>query len=236
MQIIPIHTPRLNLNENLNDHLVEALFTSELSLLENDILVISSKIVSFAEGRVVEVKNNIEFEELVKRESEKYFKGSVVDLSYKFGLWIANAGIDKSNVESGKVVLWPINPQESADTIRSFLVKHFRLKNLGVILVDSICQPGRRGVTGAALAYSGIIGVTDERGKKDLYGNTLKITKANKADMISAAANLLMGEANEAIPYCIVRQVEIEFLGKKVDSIAELSMPLEDCIFNAIYK
>jgi coenzyme F420-0:L-glutamate ligase len=236
MQIIPIHTPRLNPNENLIDHLVEALSTSGLTLLENDILVVSSKIVSITEGRVIEVKNDQEFEELVKRESEKYFKGSVVDLTYKFGLWIANAGIDKSNVEEGKVVLWPSNPQASADVIRNDLVKHFRLKNLGVILVDSICQPGRMGVTGAALAYAGIIGVTDERGKKDLYGNTLKITKANKADMISAAANLLMGEADEAIPYCLVREVEIEFTDEKVDSIAELSMPLEDCIFNAIYK
>ena len=185
--------------------------------------------VSFAENRLDSVEN---FERLVEEESEKLVKGKVVDLSKKYGIWIANAGIDKSNVPLGQIVLWPKNPQKSADDLRA----RFDFENFGVIITDSVCQPGRQGVTGACITYSGFVGVEDARGTEDLFGNKLQITTVAKADMLSASANLLMGEAAECVPFVVVRQAPVKFTSEMVDSIEEQSIAEEDCIFKPMFK
>lgn len=236
MKVEVLKTNIVNPGDNLLENFCQALVTNGVKLSEQSIVVVSSKVFSYAENRLVKVKDEAKFVELVKKEAEKYYAGDVVDLTYKHGLFVANAGIDKSNVPEGSVILWPEDCQKSVDEFRNKLCAMFSLKNLGVIMIDSICLPGRMGVTGAAIAYSGIKGVTDERGKNDIYGNPLRITKVNKADAIASASNLLMGESNELSPYCFVTELEIEFTDQPVDSIRELSMPLADCIFNSVYK
>jgi F420-0:gamma-glutamyl ligase len=236
MHIIPIKTNLVNPEDNLAENFLAAVVSAGISITEKSIIVVSSKVFSYAENRILEVSNDEEFQRIVEREAEMYYSGKVVDLTYKQGLFVANAGIDKSNIPAGKIILWPENPQKSVDEFRLILMQKLNLKELGVIMIDSICLPGRNGVTGAAMAYSGIVAVTDERGKADIYGNPLRITKVNKADAISAAANLLMGESNEMIPYCLVSDLEIEFTSDSIDSVKELAIPLEDCIFNAVYK
>jgi coenzyme F420-0:L-glutamate ligase len=236
MNIKPIVTKIVRPDDNLVANFLDALTSTNTQLQEETVIVVSSKVFSYAENRIVKISNDSEFEELVKKESEIFYGGTVVDLTFKNGLFVANAGIDKSNVPTGSVILWPEDCQKSIDDFRLKLCEMFSLKNLGVIMIDSICLPGRTGVTGAAICYSGIKAVTDERGKNDIYGNPLRITKVNKADAIASAANLLMGEADELTPYCLVTELAIEFSDEKVDSIAELSMPLEECIFNSVYK
>lgn len=236
MKIIPIKTNLVNPGDNLVENFLEAVERAEVKIGERSIVVVSSKVFSYAENRILDVSDEDEFKKIVSDEAEIYYAGNVVDLTYKQGLFVANSGIDKSNIPAGKIILWPENPQKTADEFRINLMQKLGLKELGVIMIDSVCLPGRNGVTGAAMVYSGIIGVTDERGKEDIYGNPLRITKVNKADAIAAGANLLMGESNEMIPYCLVNDVEIEFSDEKIDSISELAIPLEDCIFNAVYK
>jgi F420-0:gamma-glutamyl ligase len=236
MKIEVLKTKIVNPGDDLIQNFCAAMTSGQVSLSENMVVVVSSKVFSYAENRIMPIENDSEFKKLVKGEAEKYYAGGVVDLTYKHGLYVANAGIDKSNVPNGQVVLWPKDCQKSVDEFRLKLCELFSLKNLGVIMIDSICMPGRMGVTGAAIAYSGIVGVTDERGKNDIYGNPLRITKVNKADAIAASANLLMGESDELTPYCLVSDLDIEFTDDRVDSISELSMPLEDCIFNSVYK
>lgn len=225
MQLIPIKTRVIEPNDNLMEVLKETGF----KFADDDILVVSSKVVSFAEGRLDVVEN---FEKRVQEESEKLVKGQVVDLSKKFGIWIANAGIDKSNVPYGQIVLWPADPQKSADDLRS----SFNFKNFGIIITDSVCQPGRQGVTGACITYSGFVGVEDARGNEDLFGNQLQITTVAKADMLAASANLLMGEADECIPFVVVRDAPVKFSSNKIDSIAEQSIAEEDCIFKPLFR
>jgi F420-0:gamma-glutamyl ligase len=236
MKVKAIKTSIVNVGDDLVKNFCNALVLADFNLSENLVVVVSSKVFSYAENRIIPIENESEFKKLVKGEAEKYYPGGVVDLTYKHGLFVANAGIDKSNVPNGQVVLWPKDCQKSVDEFRLKLCELFSLKNLGVIMIDSICLPGRMGVTGATIAYSGIVGVTDERGKNDIYGNPLRITKVNKADAIAASANLLMGESNELTPYCLVSDLEIDFTDARVDSISELSMPLDECIFNSVYK
>jgi coenzyme F420-0:L-glutamate ligase/coenzyme F420-1:gamma-L-glutamate ligase len=236
MIITSVATSLVNPGDNLAENFYKALNLAGLSIGENSIIVVSSKVFSYSENRIVEIENDAEFKKIVMAESEKYYPGEVVDLSYKHGLFVANAGIDRSNVPAGQAILWPADPQKSCDEFRLELMNKFGLKNLGVIMIDSICYPGRMGVNGGAICYSGIVGVTDERGKLDIFGNPLRITKVNKADAVASASNLLMGEAAEIVPYCIVSELDIEFTDAKFDSIKELSMPLNECIFNSVYK
>lgn len=229
MQLVPIRSKIIR----ADDDLVAALLDADLKLKEKDILVVSSKVVSMAEGRVAPAE---EFDELVRAEAEKHVEGKIVDLTKKFGIWIANSGIDKSNVPAGQIVLWPEDPQKSADELWARLKEEFGLENLGILIVDSICQPGRQGVTAACLAYRGFVGVEDARGEQDLFGNELQITTIAKADQIAAAANLIMGEAAEATPFVLVREAPVQFSSLQVDSVGEQSIPDEDCIFKPLFK
>jgi coenzyme F420-0:L-glutamate ligase len=225
VQLVPIKTRIIE----PGDDLIAVLEETGFEFKDGDVLVVSSKVVSFAENRLASADK---FEELVALESEKLVKGEVVDLSKKYGIWIANAGIDKSNVPAGQIVLWPADPQKSADELRD----RFDFENFGVIITDSVCQPGRQGVTGACITYSGFVGVEDARGSEDLFGNKLQITTVAKADMVSAAANLLMGEADECVPFVVVRNAPVKFSSEKVDSIAEQSIAEQDCIFKPMFK
>lgn len=203
------------------------------NLVDGDVLVISSKIFSYCEGRIEEDER---LSVRVREEADEYHCGEVVDLTRKCGIWVANAGIDRSNVESGKMVLWPVDPQRSVDELRDKLVAKFGLEHLGVMMIDSVCSPGRKGVIGACIAYSGFVGVKSQIGDKDIFGNELKITNVAVSDSLATAANLVMGEANEMVPIVIARGFDVEFSNDKIDSISEQSLNKSDCIFNPLFK
>jgi coenzyme F420-0:L-glutamate ligase len=228
MEIIPIKADLIK----EKDSVFEAFLKTGFCLQENDILVIASKVFAYEEGRLASLD---EFTELIKSEAEEYYEGKDVALTRKKGLWVANSGIDKSNAPEGKIVLWPKDPQKSVNDIYAALKAQFELTNLGVMMIDSVCAPGRRGTIGACIALSGFQGVSDERGKQDLYGRPLQITQIAKADSIASAANLVMGESSESTPFAVVRNAPVDFRSEKVDSISELSIDRKDCIFNPIY-
>ncbi|MFC1750338.1 coenzyme F420-0:L-glutamate ligase [Pseudomonadota bacterium] len=204
-------------------------------LKDGDVLVITSKVVALTQGKIVEIKSEKEFEKVVKREADRVYGGKVATLTLKDGIFIPWAGVDRSNIQKGKAVLWPDNPYKVAADLQKTLKKKFGLKKLGIIISDSICAPLRKGVTAVALGYAGFKGVEDERASKDLFGNKLKVTQKAVADMLAVAVNLEMGEGNEATPFVIVREAPVTFTNRAAKS-GDLLIDRKDCLFNPLYS
>lgn len=218
MTYVPIVSPRKKSAFNLGD-LVDELVGPRLQ--DGDVLVISSKFVAISEGRVVELKTVVpsrqaeeasrelsipaELAELVIRESDEIIGGvSGFMLALKEGLLTPNAGIDKSNIEHGKVVLYPKNPLDSAASLAEEM-RFRRGVDIGVVISDSRLMPTRKGTVGVALAAVGIAALVDLRGKPDLFGNVLRVTSQAIADDLCSGAQVVMGEANESTPIVLVR-------------------------------
>ncbi|HUI24089.1 MAG TPA: coenzyme F420-0:L-glutamate ligase [Nitrososphaerales archaeon] len=216
-------------------------------LMDGDVLVISSKFVAVSEGRVVRldsvrasrrakqlaVGNRMDERicELVLRESDGVVGGIPgFVLASKDGLLTPNAGIDKSNVRHGSVVLYPRRPELSAWRIREAL-KFSRGVSVGVVVCDSRLSPTRRGTTGVAVASSGVEAVLDMRGRKDLFGNVLKVTSQSVADDLSSAAEILMGESDEATPMVLVRGLSRRLLRSTEYGGKRFSIPMDECVY-----
>jgi coenzyme F420-0:L-glutamate ligase / coenzyme F420-1:gamma-L-glutamate ligase len=190
-------------------------------LRDGDIIVVSSKFVAVAEGRVVALDSVVptssalalakrwempaELCELIVRESDGIVGGVAgFILTLKEGLLTPNAGIDKSNIEHGRVVLYPEDPVDSAVALADAL-RFRRGVSVGVVVADSRLMPTRKGTVGVALAAAGIDAIVDLRGKPDLFGNVLRVTSQAIADDLCSGAQIVMGEADEATPMVLVR-------------------------------
>ncbi len=220
--------PLIRQGDDLADIILSALAASKISLEADDILVLGQKIVSKAEGRMVnlaqvlpgdearllaaKVDKDPRLVELMLRESRAVLRtrpGTVI-VEHKLGFICANAGIDHSNVagagtaQEEYVLLLPEDPDRSAGLLRRKL-EAISGKRLGVMIIDSHGRAWRIGTVGMCIGLSGIPSVVDERGWKDLFGYTLRITIVGVADELAAAASLLMGQAAEATPVVHVR-------------------------------
>ena len=190
-------------------------------LRDGDVLVVSSKFIAMSEGRVIRLEGvkatakakalGVEYHmdsklcELVLRESDCVIGGLPgFLLASKEGLLTPNAGIDKSNVRHGAVILYPRKADVAAHMIREALM-FSRGVSVGVVVCDSRLSPTRKGTTGVAIGASGIDAVRDMRGRRDLFGNVLKVTSQAIADDLSSAAEVLMGESDESTPIVLVR-------------------------------
>lgn len=216
-------------------------------LRDGDVLVLSSKFVAVSEGRVVRLSSvlpgkkarelaskyrmNPRLCELVVRESDEILGGVPgFILASKDGLLTPNAGIDKSNVRYGAVVLYPRRPELSAWRLREAL-RFSRGVTVGVVVCDSRLSPTRRGTTGVAVAASGIEAVLDMRGRADLFGNVLKVTAQGIADDLSSAAEVLMGESDESTPVVLVRGLDRGLLREAEYGARRFSIPMDDCVY-----
>ena len=237
-----MRTPRKSGSFNLGD-LVDRIVGAELKT--GDILVISSKFIAVSEGRVVELSTVVPGEEalceskrlsippelceLVIRESDDVIGGvSGFMLTLIEGLLTPNAGIDKSNVEHGSVVLYPRRPLESAAGV----VDEMRFRrgvDIGVIVSDSRLMPTRKGTVGVALAAAGMEAIVDLRGKPDLFGNVLKVTSQAIADDLCSGAQVVMGEANESIPIVLVRGLSAN-VGRRY-GMSSFAVDPEQCVY-----
>ncbi|MBA7502544.1 Bifunctional F420 biosynthesis protein FbiB [subsurface metagenome] len=199
-------------------------------LRDEDIIVISSKVVATVQGRVRELARvrpsarakkiaaksgqDPEFVELVLREA-----GSVLNISknviltLKSGVICANAGVDNSNVPPGHVVLMPTNPNRVARELQRAIEQRTNAR-VGVIITDSNVKPLRLGTVGQAIGVTGLEPVVDCRGQHDLYGKPLRITFRALADQLATAAQAVMGEAAEGVPVVVVRGAGVEFVEK----------------------
>jgi F420-0:gamma-glutamyl ligase len=201
------------------------LTTSELldesinELKENSVIAITSKVVGICEGRVVPI-GQADKDELVRQEAEYYLPKSASQYNYSFtithGTLIPVAGIDESNGD-GNYILWPEDPQASANQIHAYLQEKFGVKNLGVIITDSTARPLHYGTEGVCIAFSGFATMNDYRGKPDLFGRPFKVSISNVADALASAAVLVMGEGTEQTPIAIVE--DIPFVTIKEDDL-----------------
>jgi coenzyme F420-0:L-glutamate ligase len=245
MIVIPIRSKRINKNEDILEIFASSLKKNKLKT--GDIVVFASKIVSLWQGRVVKLSSikpskkakkiakkysmEPEFAELVLREADHIFGGvKKALLTIKNNIFIANAGIDKSNAPDGYAILWPEKPFETADFLRRKIEEKFDVK-IGLIIVDSHCTPLRLGTSGIALSFSGFEPVSDERGKKDIFGKKLKITYKNIADSLATSASFVMGESNEKTPFVIIRDSGVKIKENK----KTISIKPKKCIFSPIY-
>ena len=216
-------------------------------LRDGDVLVLSSKFVAISEGRVVKLRGvragdqarrlasayrmDPRLCELVVRESDMVLGGIPgFLLTIKGGLLTPNAGIDKSNVEHGTVVLYPRRPEESAKTLREAL-RYSPGVSVGVIICDSRLSPTRRGTTGVAIAASGVEAILDMRGRRDLFGNVLRVTSQGVADDLSSAAEVLMGESDEGIPMVLIRGVKRSILRNVEYPSSRFAIPAEEDVY-----
>lgn len=180
-------------------------------LEDGDVVVVTHKVVSKAEGAVVELPSDEPdaHRALVESEAADIIRrrGDLVIARTKHGFICANAGVDRSNVEAGWAVLLPEDPDRSAHRLRQRLERRFGV-SVAVVVSDTFGRPWRRGLVDVAIGISGLAAVDDHRGRVDTHGNELVVTEVAVADEIAAAADLVMGKA-AGIPAAIVRGVEI---------------------------
>jgi coenzyme F420-0:L-glutamate ligase/coenzyme F420-1:gamma-L-glutamate ligase len=206
------------------------LIADRTSLQVGDVVVVTQKVVSKAEGRLVEVDRDdpLSHKPLVERESVRVLRrrGDLVISETSHGFVCANAGVDLSNVEQGWAALLPLDPDRSARRIRDGLRARTGLE-VGVVVSDTFGRAWRRGVTDVAIGCAGVAGVVDLRGTTDSYGRELQVTEVALADEIAAAADLVMGKAR-GVPVAVVRGVDASWLrdGSVADEIVR--HPSED--------
>ncbi len=231
---------------DLFDTIVDAIKNSEISIEDGDVLVISSKFVSNAQGRLLALDTvrtssqslllskkyrlKPEFAEVVIRESDEILGGiSGFVISTSDNILAPNAGIDKSNAKEGKIILYPYEPYLLAEQIRrKFFLKFF--VHIGVIIVDSRLMPARVGTSGVAIACAGIEPVLDMRSQKDLDGNSLKVTFQAVVDNLASIANHEMGEASESKPIAIVRDSGAKLTDRKIKP-KEVAISHDQCVY-----
>jgi coenzyme F420-0:L-glutamate ligase / coenzyme F420-1:gamma-L-glutamate ligase len=219
---IPMVRPR----DDLAGLLILACEQNALMPADGDIFVVAQKIVSKAEGRYVDlaqvqvspraqrlarrVNKDPRLVEAILGESRRVVRQrpGVLIVEHRLGFTMANAGIDRSNVDphagTEPVLLLPRDPDQSAAMLLSRLVAHFH-KSLAVIISDSWGRAWRHGTVGVALGVAGLPALLDLRGRSDLFGHELRVTQVGFADEIASAASLLMGQADEARPAVLVR-------------------------------
>jgi coenzyme F420-0:L-glutamate ligase / coenzyme F420-1:gamma-L-glutamate ligase len=170
-------------------------------LCDGDILVITSKIVSKAEGRVITASRD----DAIKAETARVVarRGPTTIAQTRHGFVLAAAGVDASNTAPGTVVLLPEDPDESARRLRKALRARLGL-TVGLVITDTMGRPWRTGQTDTAIGAAGVLLVRDHRGEPDAFGNTLEVTIAAVADEIAAAGDLVKGKALQ-LPVAVVR-------------------------------
>ncbi|MDP3881124.1 MAG: coenzyme F420-0:L-glutamate ligase [bacterium] len=214
------------------ENLPAFVFEHVKKLKEGSILVITSKIVALAQGRVAKIENLRTKDELIKKESEVAIPTKYVWLTVKDGMVMSSAGIDESNAKDGTLILLPKNSYKVAAGLRTALMKMFQLKNLGLLITDSRTAPFRSGVTGVAMGYAGFKGLKSYVGKKDLFGRKFKFSRTNVADNLASAAVLVMGEGNESKPLAVIENCPVVFSEKvfknelRIDPMVDMYAPL----------
>lgn len=240
--------PDVRPGDDLPTLMLEALKDEGSPAVEQgDIFVVSSKVISKAEDRFVNLASvqvspeartlaqqtgrDPRILQLVLEESNAVLRATpaAVIVEHRLGFVCANAGIDHSNVRPGEnwVLLLPADPSASAARLRQELERALGLR-LGVMVIDSHGRAWRLGTVGITIGLSGLPGLVDLRGRPDLYGYHLQITEVGAADELAAGASLLMGQANEATPVVIARGFPYDL---REGSLSELLRPREQDLF-----
>jgi coenzyme F420-0:L-glutamate ligase/coenzyme F420-1:gamma-L-glutamate ligase len=205
------------------DDLADLIIAADTPVLDGDCLVITQKVVSKAENRLVDIDPDdpLSHKPLVERESVRVLRrrGELIISQTHHGFVCANAGIDLSNVERGQAALLPVDSDRSARGIKDRLMARAGL-DVAIIVSDTFGRPWRRGVTDVAIGCAGIGAIVDLRGTTDALGRELMVTEVGVVDEIASAADLVMGKS-EGIAVAIVRGLPSQWFrpGSVVDEI-----------------
>ncbi len=246
-----IGVPLIQPGDDLAAIFLRGMDQTGVKLQDGDILVLAQKIVSKAEGRLVDlrqvspsieaqelaarVQKDARFVELVLRESRSVLRtrpGTLI-VEHRHGYVCANAGIDHSNVtgpngSAGEwVLLLPEDPDGTARQLRERM-ERITGRKVGILIIDSHGRAWRMGVVGAAIGMAGVPGLVDMRGESDLFGTRLQVTQVAAADELAAAASLMMGQAAEARPVIHVRGFPYPL---RDSGLPELIRPKEQDLF-----
>ncbi len=218
--------PRINPGDDLVELILKAVNKTGIDLVNGDIIVIASKIVSKADGRLVKAadvkvskgareiaeKNGFDpvHVELALQESVEIIRSDSVLITETHSGLICNfSGVDKSNAPEGEYVLLPENPDESAERIHRGLANETGL-GLAVVISDTQGRPWRKGSINLAVGCAGINAFKYNKGKRDLHGRVLKRSTICQIDELACLAEPLMGQANDKIPVVIIRGYQFE--------------------------
>ena len=209
--IFPIkNLPEFEPKHDLSNELIKSFKNNNLVLEDKDVIVITQKIVSKAENRLI--KNDHEsIEKLIQQESIEILRkrGDTVIARTKHGFICANAGIDKSNIEKGSVLLLPEDPDRTSRDIRK-KIEHITNKKISIIISDTFGRAWRKGQTNVAIGSSGIEPLESYIGERDAFDNELFATEIAIIDELAGAAELVMKKSDN-IPVAIVRGVNYKF-------------------------
>lgn len=227
IQIIPVGVSTdVRAHEDLDVIILDAIGEKRIEILDGDVLVVAHKIVSKAEGRLVNLASvrpsreavkmarkhgkDARVMELILRESTHVLRAQngIIVSETKHGLVCANAGVDQSNVQGDVAVLLPVDPDKSARRLEDNIKKKTG-KEIAVIITDTFGRPFRNGQTNVAIGVAGINPIRSYIGSHDMYGRKLRVSEIAIADEIASAAELVMGKA-EGVPTAIIRGFRFE--------------------------
>jgi coenzyme F420-0:L-glutamate ligase/coenzyme F420-1:gamma-L-glutamate ligase len=200
-------------------------------LLDGDVLVVTQKVVSKAEGRLVAVDPDdpLSHKALVEQEAVRVLRrrGDLVITETSHGFVCANSGVDLSNVERGQAALLPLDSDRSARRIRDIVRARLGV-TVGVIVSDTFGRPWRKGLTDVAIGVAGIAAVVDLRGTPDALGRTMQVTEVAAADELASAAEMVMGKTS-GLPVAVVRGVDPTWL--RESAVGELVRDTQEDLF-----
>jgi len=247
-EVFGLSTGIITEGDSITDRVIAAAEHVCRGFKDGDILVLAETAVATAEGNVITLSAIVPSAqakvlgekyqmdprtvEVVIRESDSIVGGiRGFLLCMKGGTLLPNAGVDASNAPPGCVTPLPKNPDLSAITIKDSIRKKTGAE-VGVIIADSRTHAMRLGCSGVAIGSAGITAVIDDRGRSDLFGRRLEVTKRAVADNIASAAELVMGEADECIPAAIIRG-----LGMPIgDQVGIETIDAEECLFMGVFR
>jgi coenzyme F420-0:L-glutamate ligase/coenzyme F420-1:gamma-L-glutamate ligase len=208
--LIPVHgLPAVRPGDELADMIV-----ARVDLVDGDVVVVTQKVVSKAEGRLVAVdpEDPLSHKPIVLAEAVRVLRrrGELLMTETRHGFVCANAGVDLSNVEKGWAALLPVDPDRSARHIRDAIAARTGVR-VGVLVSDTFGRTWRRGVTDVAIGSAGVAAVVDLRGSTDALGRELAVTEVCVADELASAAELVMGK-DRSVPVAVVRGVDPSWL------------------------
>ena len=227
LRLLPVH----GIGEVVpGDVLAEVILAADPGLADGDVVIVTQKVVSKAEGRLVDVDPDdpLDHKRLVLDEARRVLRrrGDLLITETQHGFVCANSGIDLSNVAIGKAALLPLDSDRSARRIRDGLRARAGVE-VGVIISDTFGRAWRKGLTDIALGTAGIAAVVDLRGTIDAQGRELQVTEVCVADELAGAAELVMGKA-DGVPVAIVRGVDPAWLRESSVAAEIVRDPAED--------
>lgn len=230
--LIPVHgVPEVHPGDVLATLFADAADAQGTPVQDGDCLVVTQKVVSKAEDRLVPIDpdDRAARRALVEQESVRILRrrGDLIISETRHGWVCANAGIDLSNVEHGHAALLPVDSDRSAKRIRDAL-RATRGVEVAVVVSDTFGRPWRNGLTDVCIGVSGLAAVVDLRGTEDALGRELQVTEVAVADEVAAAAELVMGKS-AGVPVAIVRGLDASWFGE--GSARELVRGPQDDLF-----